>query len=73
MKTRIICIRMPEELIQKLDTLSKHGYNFTRSKIAVQLLNVLTDCADYPTLFKMINSWDAYGQGYVVRFGRPQK
>ena len=73
MKTRIICMRLPEELIQKLDNFSDSWHRRTRTFVAIRLLTVLTECADRGTLEKMLTTWDAYGSGYVVRFGKPQK
>lgn len=72
MKTRIICMRLPEELIQRLDNLSESYYRNSRSFVAIKLLDVLTQCADRKTLNAMLTTWDAYGSGYVVRFGKPQ-
>lgn len=73
MKTRIICMRMPEELIKRLDNLCPGWRHRTRSFVAIQLLDVLTQCADRRTLDAMLSTWDAFGSGFVVRFGKPQK
>ena len=73
MKTRIICMRFPHELIQRLDNLCPSWKHRSRSFVAIQLLDVLTQCADKRTLEDMLTTWDAYGDGYVVRFGKPQK
>ena len=66
-------MRLPEELIQRLDNLSESWRHRSRSFVAIQLLDVLTLCADRKTLEDMLTTWDAYGSGYVVRFGKPQK
>lgn len=66
-------MRLPEELIQRLDKLSESYYHRTRSFVTIQLLDVLTQCADRKTLEDMLSTWDAFGSGYVVRFGKPQK
>ena len=71
-KTRVICFRMPESLLAKLDRLAHHTYNNSRSQVVLQLLNNLVDCADDGTLYKMVNSYDAYGRGYKITFQRDE-
>ena len=71
-KTRVICFRMPESLLARLSQLSRHTFNNSRSQVVMQLLKNLTECADDATLYKMINSFDAYGRGYKVTFLRDE-
>lgn len=66
-------MRIPEEILQRLDDLVKQRSYRNRSFVAIKLLDVLTQCADRQTLEKMLTTWDAFGNGYVVRFGIPQK
>lgn len=66
-------MRIPQEILQRLDNLAKFHSARNRSFVAIQLLDVLTQCADRQTLEKMLTTWDAYGSGYVIRFGIPQK
>lgn len=66
-------MRIPQEILQRLDNLAKHESLRYRSTVTIQLLDVLTQCADRQTLEKMLTTWDAFGSGYVVRFGIPQK
>ena len=73
MKTKIICMRIPQEIIERLDNLAKFHHARNRSNVTIQLLDVITQCADWETLEKMLTTWDAFGSGYVVRFGIPQK
>lgn len=72
-KTRIICVRFPESLLQRIDHLKSTTYGYTRSEVIISLLNTLTACADEVTLRQMIRTWDAYSSGYVVNFTKPQK
>lgn len=72
-KTRVICFRLPESLLARLSQLSRHTYNNSRSQVVIQLLQNLTECADDATLYKMINSFDAFGEGYTVHFVKDKK
>lgn len=72
-KTRVICFRMPESLLARLIQLSRHTYNKSRSQVVLQLLKILTECADDATLYKMIQSYDAFSQGYTVHFVKDKK
>lgn len=72
-KTRIICVRFPESLLQRIDHLKGSSYGSKRSRVIISLLENLTTCADEVTLRRMIHTWDAYSSGYVVNFTKPQK
>lgn len=72
-KTRVICFRLPESLLARLSQLSRHTYNNSRSQVVIQLLKSLTECADDLTLYKMIDSYDAFSQGYTVHFVKDKK
>ena len=71
-KTRVICFRMPESLLARLDQLAHHTYNNSRSQVVMQLLENVTKCADDGTLYKIIHSYDAYGRGYKILFQRDE-
>lgn len=72
-KTRVICFRMPESLLARLSQLSRHTYNKSRSQVVLQLLKVVTECSDDLTLYRMINNYDAFSQGYTVHFVKDKK
>lgn len=72
-KTRIICFRLPESLLAKINQLSRNMYSNSRSQVMIQLLKNLLECADEATILKMLHTWDAFGDGYTVHFVKDKK
>lgn len=72
-KTRLICFRMPESLLARIDQLTRRTYCNSRSRFVLQLLENLTECADDATLSKMLYTWGAFDEGYTVHFIKDKK
>ena len=70
-KTRMICVRMDEDLLARIDKLSTHTYRNSRSQVILGLLDVVTKCATDWDMKKMLTTWEPYSSGYVVKFGIP--
>lgn len=70
-KTRMICVRMDKDLLERIDKLSKINFRHSRSQVILGLLDVVTKCATDWDLRKMLTTWEPYSSGYVVKFGIP--
>lgn len=71
--TELLCLRMDRTTLAKLDRYATFFGRRNRSKTINHLLKTLLDCAEPGTIDRMLDIWDPYAEGYVVRFGRPQK
>lgn len=66
--TKLISIRVPEELLRLIDEDAAKQKYYTRSSIIVNMLLAIYDAADKPTRFVM-STWPLRGKkGYTITF-----
>lgn len=67
-KLKLVSMRLPENLLSKIDEFAAKRKYLTRTQVVTNLLLNVWECSDELTLHKMIETWDAYSSGYTVHF-----
>lgn len=67
-KLKLVSMRLPEEIINKIDDYAAKRKYMTRTQVVSNILLNVLECSDELTLHKMIETWDAYSSGYTVHF-----
>lgn len=66
-QTKMISIRMPEELLNEISRLSDtHGY-LNRSSVVCNILTNVLKCARGEDKLLLASLYDCYGDGYSLR------
>lgn len=67
-KLKLVSMRLPEEIINKIDDYAAKRKYMTRTQVVSNILLNVLECTDELTLHRMIETWDAYSSGYTVHF-----
>lgn len=67
-KTRIVSVRLPESLIQRLDELAKDYRYWSRNAIIEKSLQAVAFATDYPDLNRILNWWRPSGISMKLTF-----
>lgn len=67
-KLKLVSMRLPEEIINKIDEYAAKRRYMSRSQVVSNILLNVLECSDEFTLHKIIETWDAYSSGYTVHF-----
>lgn len=70
---RLISIRVPLVLLEQLDKLSSTYTYLNRSRIIVSILEAVVKCCPGDDVWKIINSFDPYGDGLKVSVSEKSK
>lgn len=72
-KTKLICVRMPESILERIDKVAKSERYVNRSWVIIKLLKALFECDVEGGLWKLIHSYDPYSDGLEIRVTRKVK
>lgn len=72
-KTKLICVRMPESILGRIDKVAKSERYVNRSWVIIKLLKALFECDVEGGLWKLIHSYDPYSDGLEIRVTRKIK
>lgn len=72
-KTKLICVRMPEDILDRIDKVAKTKRYVNRSWIIIKLLKAFFECDVEGGLWKLIHSYDPYSDGLEIRVTRKDK
>lgn len=64
---KIVSIRLEPDTIKWLDRYCSSKPYMTRSLFISNLLNTLSSCADYSTIFRLTQTYQPYSKGLVVK------
>lgn len=65
-RNRLICIRVPLEVLEQLDKMSSTSYYLNRSRIINSILEAVVRCCPSDEMWKIINCYDPYGDGLQI-------
>lgn len=72
-RSQLICVRVPSDVVAELDKLSR-SYNYlNRSRIIVSILEAVVKCCPGDDVWKIINTLDPYGDGLKVSVSEKSK
>ena len=71
-QTKLISMRLSEDVVAKLDELAQGSRYWTRSSVVNELLKTVLDCATTNTLYSMIRAYKPKKNGCTVEFKIPQ-
>lgn len=59
-KSHVFSLRVPDSLMKNIEKIVSRHIWWRRNAVVTQILECVCDCADYDTIFKMINyrKWD---------------
>lgn len=72
-KNKLICIRMPEGILERIDQVAKTERYLNRSWVINKLLKALFECDVEGGLWRIIHSYDPYSDGLEIRVTRKDK
>lgn len=72
-KTKLICIRMPESVLERIDKVAKTERYLNRSLIIIKLLKALFECDVSGSIWRIMHSYDPYSDGLEVRITKRDK
>lgn len=72
-RNRLICIRVPLEVLEQLDKMSSTASYLNRSRVINSILEAVVKCCPAGEVWKIINSFDPYGDGLQVSVTRKDK
>lgn len=65
-QTKLISVRLDEQLVSYMDEVaSKHSY-LDRSKIVSRLLSAMVQCCEYKDVMQVLNCYDPYSDGITI-------
>lgn len=67
-KTRVISVRLPESLIQRLDEIAEGHYYWKRNAIIEKSLQAVAYATDYPDFQRILEWWRPSGKSMVLTF-----
>lgn len=67
-KLKLVSMRLPEEIINKIDEYAAQRKYMSRTQVVSNILRNVFECSDKLTLHKIIETWDAYSSGYTIHF-----
>lgn len=67
-KLKLVSMRLPENLLSKIDEFAAKRKYLTRTQVVTNLLMNVWECSDELTLHRLIETWDAFSSGYTVHF-----
>lgn len=65
-QTKLISIRLPEELLNKISKLSDRHQYLTRSSVVCNILTNVLKCSNEGDIEKLAFLYDCYGDGYSL-------
>ena len=71
--TKLICVRMPESILERIDKVAKSERYVNRSWVIIKLLKALFECDVEGGLWRIIHSYDPYSDGLEIRVTRKVK
>lgn len=71
--TKMISIRMPEELLNEISRLIKRHRYLTRSSVICNILTNVYKCSSGEDFEKLAALYDCYGDGYSLHVTRKDK
>lgn len=69
-QTKMISIRMPEELLNKISKLSARHQYLTRSSVVCNILTNVLKCSSGGDIERLACLYDCYGDGYSIHVTR---
>ena len=73
MRTKLISVRLDEDLVAKLSSMCVNRPYYNRSFLINIILRNVLECSDAGTLRQIISSFNAYSDGFTVHFVRDKK
>ena len=67
-KTKVISVRLPESLIQKLDDMAIDRVYWKRNSIIEKALSVLVECTDAKTQYDIMRYWGLRNETWKLSF-----
>lgn len=62
-RSRLICIRVPLEVLKQLDKMSSTASYLNRSRIINSILTAVVKCCPGDEVWKIIHTYDPYSDG----------
>lgn len=72
-QTKMISIRMPEELLNEISRLSDMHQYLNRSTVVCNLLTNVLKCSSRSDIEILASTYDCYGDGYSIHVTRKDK
>ena len=72
-QTKMISIRMPEELLNAISQLSDLHQYLNRSTVVCNLLTNVLKCSSRWDIERLASTYDCYGDGYSIHVTRKDK
>lgn len=72
-RNKLISIRMPLDLLERIDQVSKSKLYVNRSWVIIKLLKALLECDVENGIWKIIHSIDPYSDGLEIRVTKIDK
>ena len=72
-RNRLICIRVPLEVLEQLDKMSSTASYLNRSRIINSILEAVVKCCPSDEVWKIIHCYDPYGDGLQVSVTKKDK
>ena len=66
--TKVISVRLPESLIQKLDDMSIDRVYWKRNSIIEKVLKVFVECTDAKTQYDIMRYWGSATETWKISF-----
>lgn len=72
-RNRLICVRIPLEVLEQLDKMSSTTSYLNRSRIINSILEAVVKCCPGDEVWKIIHCYDPYGDGLQVSVTKKEK
>lgn len=69
----LISVRLPADLIEKIDEYANSQTYLNRSKCIVNALKAVFQCTIFPGIENIVNCYDPFSEGLEVRVGKVHK
>lgn len=66
METKLTSIRLEAETIKKIDDFCKNRTYYKRTLVINKILRAVLQCCSYGDFWKIMKSWDPYGDGLTI-------
>lgn len=63
----LISVRLPEDLVKKIDMYAKSQSYLNRSKVIINALKAVFQCAVFPSIERIVNCYDPFSEGLEIR------
>ena len=72
-RNRLICIRVPLDVLEQLDKMSRTASYLNRSRIINSILEAVVRCCPDDEVWKIIHCYDPFGDGLQVSVTKKSK